>query len=191
MTPGSAGVSPASIGLRAGGARSREIRFSCADCSLAYPIPAGLKGFMQKPVLLVAEDNVIDAILLERIIQRCGSSFQMIRIDHGEAAIDYLQGKGAFGDRSKYPLPDLLLLDLKMPRKDGFAVLQWRQETPVFAGLPVIVFSSSNLREDVSRAFALGANSYVVKPGNPERLERMVKALHEWWSEFNLAAPPL
>jgi CheY-like chemotaxis protein len=146
---------------------------------------------MTKPVLLVAEDNPLDALLLQRVIQRCGGLFQMVHVEHGEAAIDYLEGKNAFADRTKHPAPALLLLDLKMPRKDGFAVLRWRQESRKYGHVPVIVFSSSNLQEDISRAYALGANSYLVKPADPERLERMVKALHEWWAEFNVTAAPL
>jgi CheY-like chemotaxis protein len=142
---------------------------------------------MKKPVLLVAEDSIIDAQLVERAIQRCGELFQMVRVEHGEAAMDYLLGKAPFADRGKHPLPNLLLLDLKMPRKDGFAVLRWRQENRAFARIPVIVFSSSNLADDVARAYDLGANSYVVKPTNPERLERMIKSLGEWWTEFNVA----
>jgi CheY-like chemotaxis protein len=144
---------------------------------------------MKKPVLLVAEDNMLDALLLERVIQRCGDLFHMVRVEHGEAAIDYLLGREPFAERGKNPSPDLLLLDLKMPRKDGFAVLRWRQENPAFVRLPVVVFSSSNLHDDITRAYGLGANSYVVKPADPERLERMVKALREWWTEFNLTTP--
>jgi CheY-like chemotaxis protein len=146
---------------------------------------------MRKPVLLMAEDNDIDAMLLARVVERCGSAFQAIRVEHGEAVINYFLGNGGFSDRSKFPLPDLLLLDLKMPRKDGFAVLRWRQETATFSHVPVVVFSSSNLQTDISRAMALGANSYVVKQADPERLERMVRALHEWWTQFNVMPQPL
>lgn len=143
---------------------------------------------MRKSVLLVAEDNMMDALLLERVIERGGAAFQMVRVEHGEAAIDYLEGRAAFADRAQHPFPDLLLLDLKMPRKDGFAVLRWRRENPAFGRLPVVVFSSSNLSTDISRAYALGANSYVVKPNHPARLERMMQALHEWWIEFNVTS---
>ncbi len=141
---------------------------------------------MKKPVLLVAEDNALDAMLLERVLQRSGSAFQMLHVEHGEAAIDYLEGREAYADRIKHPMPDVVLLDLKMPRKDGFAVLRWRQESPEFSRVPVVVFSSSNLQSDVVKAYSLGASSYVVKPTSPERLERMVKALQEWWAEFNI-----
>ncbi|MBP6507930.1 MAG: response regulator [Opitutaceae bacterium] len=142
---------------------------------------------MPIPVLLVAEDSDIDALLLARLIERSGYIFKMMRVEHGEAAIDYLAGNGDYADREKYPVADLLLLDLKMPLKDGFAVLQWRQDHPGFRRMPAIVFSSSYLPEDVERAYALGASSYVVKPGDPERLERFVRALHAWWTEFNVA----
>jgi CheY-like chemotaxis protein len=144
---------------------------------------------MPKPVLLVAEDNALDAMLLDRVVQRSGSLFRTVRVEHGDAAIEYLQGKSIYADRAQHPLPSILLLDLKMPRKDGFAVLRWRQETPAFLRLPIVVFSSSNLQEDISKSYALGANSYVVKPTDPLRLERMVKALHEWWCEFNIPTP--
>lgn len=144
---------------------------------------------MKKPVLLVAEDNPLDAVLLERVIERCGDLFHMVHVEHGEAAIDYLTGKGTFADRARHPLPDLLLLDLKMPRKDGFAVLKWRQENPAFLRLPAIVFSSSNLPADIAQACALGANSYLVKAPSAERLERMIKALHEWWGVFHVTTP--
>ena len=141
---------------------------------------------MPSPILLVAEDNDLDAMLLERLIEHCGSVFQMVRVRDGEAAIDYLQGAGEFSDRAKHPPADLLLLDLKMPRKDGFDVLRWRQEHPAFAHVSVVVFSSSYLVEDVERAYALGANSYVVKPNDPVRLERFVRTLQIWWTEFNV-----
>ncbi len=141
---------------------------------------------MPKPVLLVAEDNDLDALLLERVIERSGVPYQMVRVEHGGVAIDYLAGTGAYADRAKHPLPEVLLLDLKMPRKDGFAVLAWRQQTPALARLPIVVFSSSGLQADITRAYALGANSYVVKPADPVKLDRMIRALHEWWGGFNI-----
>lgn len=141
---------------------------------------------MNKHVVLVAEDNPIDALLIDRVIQRCTPAMHMMHVENGETMIEYLQGTGAYADRAKYPLPHLVLLDLKMPRKDGFAVLKWRQETTAFGRLPVIVFSSSNLPADIGRAYSLGANSYVVKPTAPEKLEAMVRALYQWWIEFNV-----
>lgn len=143
---------------------------------------------MKKPVLLVAEDNAMDAQLLERVLELCGGVFHFSHVDDGEDAIDYLTGRNGFSDRDRFPAPDLILLDLKMPRKDGFAVLRWRQETPAFLQVPVVVFSSSNLSEDITRAYSLGANSYAVKPSDPNRFEALVAALQAWWATFNVSA---
>lgn len=142
---------------------------------------------MKKPVLLVAEDNAMDALLLERVLERCGGIYDFFHVDDGEGAIDYLAGRNGFSDRERFPSPDLILLDLKMPRKDGFAVLRWRQETPAFVQVPVVVFSSSNLPEDITRAYALGANSYAVKPSDPNRFEALIAALQTWWAAFNVS----
>ncbi len=140
---------------------------------------------MPKNVLLVAEDDASDALLLARALRRASSAFQMVHVSNGDDLIDYVQGRGAYVDRIQHPKPTLILLDLKMPKKDGFAVLRWRQETPDGYRLPVIVFSSSALPQDINRAYSLGANSYVVKSTAPNRLEPMVKALHDWWTGFN------
>jgi CheY-like chemotaxis protein len=129
-------------------------------------------------------------MLLERLFEHTGSAFRLLRVAHGEEAINYLAGNGEFANRTKHPLPNLMLLDLKMPRMDGFAVLRWRQEkSPALAGMPVIVFSSSDLAADVADAYALGANSYVVKPSDPLKLERFVGMLQMWWAGFNITPP--
>lgn len=143
---------------------------------------------MRKHVLLVAEDDVTDALLLERAIQRTDAGFHMIRVENGDGVKSYLRGQGAFADRARHPVPQLVLLDLKMPLCDGFAVLRWRREQADLAGLPVVVFSSSSLDEDIERAYALGANSFVTKPTGAGRLEGMVQALHQWWAGYNQPA---
>lgn len=141
---------------------------------------------MTKRVLLVAEDDPVDHMLLDRAVRKCADCFMLVRVANGDEAIEYLAGAGAFGNRSQFPAADLLLLDLKMPGRDGFSVLQWRRDQGQHRHLPIIVFSSSSLPADVERAYALGANSYVVKPDQPENLERMVKALRDWWTQFNI-----
>jgi len=143
---------------------------------------------VKKNVLLVAEDDLSDVMLLERAIHRTGGEFQMVRVANGEELIDYLKGAGTFCDRILYPEPQLVLLDLKLPRKDGFAVLKWRQSHVDGFRFPVVVFSSSSLPVDIERAYRLGANSYVVKPSAPERLEAMVRALQAWWMALNVRA---
>ncbi len=140
---------------------------------------------MANRVLLVAEDDTIDAMLLERAIAKCAAPISMVHVENGDEAVQYLSGSGRYADRKQFPYPELILLDLKMPRLDGFGVLKWRQQNHQ-ARQPVVVFSSSALQQDIDQAYALGASSYVVKPTAPDRLEKMVRALSTWWAEFNV-----
>ena len=142
---------------------------------------------MSKKVLLVAEDDENDALLLERALRRADSCFHMVRVADGEELVNYLEGRAPYHDRSAHPEPNVVLLDLKMPRMDGFDVLRWRRETGGGRNFPVIVFSSSTLGRDIEKAYALGANSYVVKPMRAEALDDMVQALLVWWGRFNVA----
>lgn len=143
---------------------------------------------MRKKVLLVAEDDENDALLLERALRRADSDFHLVRVADGEELVSYLQGDHPYHDRAAHPEPDLVLLDLKMPRMDGFDVLRWRRKKENGCLLPVIVFSSSTLERDVRLAYALGANSYVVKPMRSEALDGMVQALLGWWGRFNVSS---
>ena len=146
---------------------------------------------MRKHVLLVAEDDSVDAMLIERAVRRAGKAFHLVRVADGDELIRYVEGTGEFADRTAHPSPELVLLDLKMPRRDGFAVLRWRQNTAAAASLPVVVLSSSSLGEDIERAYALGANSYVTKPTGGQRLEGMVHSLYDWWIGYNQSVPSL
>jgi DNA-binding response OmpR family regulator len=94
--------------------------------------------------------------------------------------IAYLRGDDKYADRRRYPLPGLLLLDLKMPRKNGFEVLQWLREQPEFAQLQVVVLSSSDEIKDINRAYELGANSFLVKPMFFSEFVGMLEALHSY-----------
>ena len=98
----------------------------------------------------------------------------------GEQAIDYLEGKGIFADRSMHPLPDVLVLDLKMPRMDGFAFLAWRKESPAFSMLPVMIFSGLGDKGEIERALALGASHFLAKPHNLQGYKEVVQAVWEF-----------
>jgi CheY-like chemotaxis protein len=136
--------------------------------------------------LLVAEDSSGDAFLLQQALSKAGIRVSAHFVKDGQEALDYLQGLNLFADRSTYPLPTLLLTDLKMPRMDGFDVLAWLRQQPGLRRLPAVVFSSSALPEDVSRAYDLGANSYLVKPMDFKDWKTVVKALESYWLEINV-----
>ena len=99
----------------------------------------------------------------------------------GEKAISYLSGQGIYADRDVYPLPALLLLDLKMPRVDGFEVLTWLRQHPSLGRMLVVVLTGSPMKEDVKQAYVLGANSYLVKPNDPSQLHDLVERLESFW----------
>lgn len=113
--------------------------------------------------LLYAEDDPNDIVMFRRAFQRALLPAVLHTVDDGQAAIDWLNGTGRHADREKFPLPDILILDLKMPRKTGFEVLEWVRNQPVFEKLPVIILSSSDVPDDIKRAYAAGAAMYFVK----------------------------
>jgi CheY-like chemotaxis protein len=100
---------------------------------------------------------------------------------NGQEAIAYLKGAGKYSNRDEYPLPDLLLLDLKMPRVNGFEVLQWIRQQPGLAPLRVLVLTSSDQIRDVNEAYRLGANSFLVKPLDFEDFAQLGYLIQEFW----------
>jgi CheY-like chemotaxis protein len=100
-------------------------------------------------------------------------------------AISYLAGKGSYGDREKYPLPMLILLDLKLPRKSGHEVLAWLRQQPILKRLTVVVLTSSQQARDINTAYDLGTNSYLVKFVTFDALVEMVKTVDCYWLILN------
>ena len=130
--------------------------------------------------ILIAEDDENDVYLIKRAFQKAHFENPLKIVRDGEEAIAYLKGTGDFVDRQRNPPPALVLLDLKMPRKNGFEVLQWIREQPEFNHLPAVVLTSSQESSDINRAYALGANSYLVKPANFASLVDMITRLKEY-----------
>ncbi|MDB6028604.1 MAG: response regulator with CheY-like receiver domain and winged-helix DNA-binding domain [Verrucomicrobiales bacterium] len=137
-------------------------------------------------IILLAEDEVNDVLLMKRAFGKVKLINPVQVVSDGEQTIAYLQGQDPFQNREKYPLPMLILLDLKLPRRSGLEVLAWirQQEAPV-SRIPVVVLTSSKQTTDVNRAYELGANSYLVKPVTFEGLLEMVKALEMYWFILN------
>jgi CheY-like chemotaxis protein len=133
--------------------------------------------------ILVAEDDPTDAFFLQRAFKRAGIPVALHFVRDGQEVIDYLEGTGPFADRTASPLPALLLLDLKMPRLDGFDVLAWIRKRPNLDCLLVVLFSASDEPKDISRAYDLGANWYLVKPHSMDELTALVGRFKKFWIE--------
>ena len=131
--------------------------------------------------VLIAEDQETDAYLMKWAFKKVGLDYNFAHVLDGQEAVDYLSGKGHFSDRAQYPFPDLLLLDLKMPRLTGFDVLSWLKSNPPAGKLPVVVLTSSDLPADIQRARELGATDYRVKPSGLEGMVKLAQDLHERW----------
>lgn len=142
---------------------------------------------MTKPILYV-EDEENDQLLLRLAFQKAGVFTQLNCVGDGQSAIDYLAGNDRFADRDEYPIPGLVLLDLNLPRKSGIEILRWVRQQPEFQTVIVIVFSSSNREIDIRRAYAAGANAYVVKPSSLEKLVAVVRSIRDFW--LNQNCPP-
>lgn len=137
-----------------------------------------------KTVLMV-EDNITDRRLLERVLVRGIEGFRVMWVGDGEQAVAYLSGDDRFADREAYPVPNLVLLDLKMPRMSGFELLSWIRESSPVRRMPVVVLSSSRERQDVNRAYECGANSYVSKDSDPDAYTESVQMLKHYWLKTN------
>jgi len=135
--------------------------------------------------VLLVEDDVNEVFLMQRAFQKAGLKNPLHVARDGQEAIDYLSHQGQFSDTTRYPSPSLMLLDLKMPRKNGFEVLEWLRQQPGLKPLIVLVLSSSSLIADINRAYDLGANSYLVKPGDFDTLIQLVKTLDAYWLTLN------
>jgi CheY-like chemotaxis protein len=131
--------------------------------------------------ILLAEDEPNDAFFVRWAFEKAGLPHHISHVYDGQEALDYLSGTAPFGDRHKYPTPDLLLLDLKMPRLNGFDVLTWLRAHPKLRKLPVVVFSSSDHEQDIEQARHLGADEYRMKPSDIERFVELAKDLDAKW----------
>jgi CheY-like chemotaxis protein len=132
--------------------------------------------------ILIAEDSQDDAFFLERAFRKIGLKNPVQILTDGAAVIDYLKAEGKYSNRSDYPFPSVMFIDVKMPRVNGFDVLQWLQDHQQCKVIPTMVFTSSEQPEDIERAYQLGANAYIVKPNTTAELEEILRSAHDFWS---------
>ena len=143
---------------------------------------------MPKTILLV-EDNDDDVFLITRAFKTVGLVTPMVRATDGQDAIDYLSGKGQYADRVKFPMPALVLLDIKMPFISGLEVLRWIRAQPSFAPLPVIMFTTSSQECDVRSAYDSGANAFLVKQARLDECTNLANVIKQFWIDANIAPP--
>jgi CheY-like chemotaxis protein len=137
-------------------------------------------------MILLIEDDPADARLIQRALGKLGLTDVVTRLNNGEDAVSYLRGDEPFENRRSYPLPSLILLDIKLPRRNGFEVLQWlRKQADVLRRTPVVMLTSSRHAVDVNRAYDLGANSYLVKPESYDQLAELGRRIKEYWMGTN------
>jgi CheY-like chemotaxis protein len=140
---------------------------------------------MSNTILLV-EDEENDVFFLKHAFEEVGIPNPLQVAEDGQEALDYLSGHGEYADRERFPLPCLILLDLKLPRVMGFEVLKWIREQPALKALVVIILTSSCLQPDIEKAYELGANAYLVKPSSPPELRELAAGIKQFWLSLNL-----
>jgi len=136
-------------------------------------------------LILLVEDNESDVFFLQHAFKKAGIQNPVHIANDGQEAIDYLAGQGKYADRSQYPLPCLIILDLQMPRRTGLEVLQWLRAQPDLRSLPVIVHTASSQQRDVDAAYQLGANAFVVKPASITDAVEFATLIKGFWLRFN------
>jgi CheY-like chemotaxis protein len=140
-----------------------------------------------KAVFLLVEDSADDVLLIKRAFQKANIANPLYVVPSGENAMLYLSGEGPYRNREEFPLPAVILLDLKLPGKDGFEVLEWIRTQPGLSNLRVIVLTASDAMRDADHAYKLGANSFLTKPVQLDRLAEMMQALKGYWIWYDSA----
>lgn len=136
--------------------------------------------------ILLVEDDASDAKLFQRALLRAGVTVPVRRVENGDDAVAYIDGAAPYHNRAEHPFPGVVVLDIKLPRRSGFEVLEHvRRQSDNTRLLPIVMLSSSALASDINRAYALGANSYLTKPYRSADFTRLATAFKEYWLECN------
>jgi CheY-like chemotaxis protein len=131
--------------------------------------------------ILLVDDDADFLFFVERAFRKNGVKSPIHQVHDGTEAIDYMMGEGKYADRATYEYPTFIMIDLKMPRADGFTVLQHLKSNPEWAIIPAVIFTSSADLDDIKKSYMLGASSYHTKPFSPDALRQQLKTLHDYW----------
>jgi len=145
---------------------------------------------VENKIILLVEDNPDDKLLAQRAFKKNGINTRLVTVRDGAEALDYLFGSGDYTGRDMREMPEIILLDLKLPRVDGFEVLRRMRSQEMTRLLPVVVLSSSLEPQDLVKSYLLGANSYIRKPVDFGEFTKVVRELWTYWLSFN-QNPPL
>jgi CheY-like chemotaxis protein len=144
---------------------------------------------LRKPEILIVDDDPNERFLMQAAFSQIGVTEPVHCVGDGAEAIEYLRGDGKYADRNRFPIPNLLLLDLKMAKIHGFEFLLYVRKNPKLMVIPTIVFTSSEDMEDLKKAYLLGANSYLVKAKTFEGLCDQFKFIYGYW--MRVRVPPV
>ena len=140
----------------------------------------------QERVVLLVEDDPADARLVQRAFNKIGLQVPMFRLGNGDDAVAYLNGDPPYENRAAFPMPAVILLDIKLPRRSGLEVLQWvRSRKNAVRRIPVVIFTSSRHVSDINTAYESGANSYLAKPETSSQLLAIAEAFKTYWIQLN------
>jgi len=131
--------------------------------------------------ILLVEDDPNDVFLMKRALKRAAIPNPLQIAEDGQEAINYLAGTGEFADRNAYPIPNLVFLDLKLPYKSGFEVLEWMKTHPLLESTLVVVLTSSSEEKDIRESYRLGAKSFLIKPPTQTMLLELMLSLKDYW----------
>lgn len=136
-----------------------------------------------RSTVLLAEDDEDDYMLTKEAFVETGMAHVLYRVKDGEELMDYLLHQGAYSDPNYAPVPALILLDLNMPKKNGYEALKEIKSNPGLRQIPIVVLTTSKQKEDVQAAYDLGANSFITKPGDFSHFVNMIKSVTQYWFE--------
>lgn len=139
--------------------------------------------------ILLVEDNPADVKITQRALKESGLPVELIVVRDGEEAVSYLLRQGAHAETPRWRSPDLILLDLNLPRMNGRQVLERIRATPELRTVPVVVLTTSRRQEDVQQMYAAGANTYIEKPQDFHRFVQVLDTIHRYWLDLALLPP--